>query len=164
MEQSEQAAPELGSQEVNPVFMQQLRELDIPEEAAKQAILRTRNVSAEEAAMYYFNKLENELLGDAEKVAPGKRLLMCFQSGTKVILLTHAVRFWNILTEEDGVNGPQLLGNQLYTAALASGVQKTLSITGPFFSVQDFPKCLLLRLPTTRILIAKRMFCLNLEE
>ncbi|XP_041081260.1 probable peptidyl-tRNA hydrolase 2 [Polyodon spathula] len=66
MEQSKQAAPESGSQEVNPVFMQQLRELDIPEEAAKQALLRTRNVSAEEAAMYYFNKLENEEEGDED--------------------------------------------------------------------------------------------------
>uniref|UniRef100_A0A674CV40 peptidyl-tRNA hydrolase n=1 Tax=Salmo trutta TaxID=8032 RepID=A0A674CV40_SALTR len=53
-----------GSQEVNPVYLQQLRELDIPEEAAKQALLHTRNVSAEEAAMYYFNKLENEEEGD----------------------------------------------------------------------------------------------------
>lgn len=26
-----------------------------------QALLHTRNVSAEEAAMYYFNKLENEV-------------------------------------------------------------------------------------------------------
>ncbi|KAG7478391.1 hypothetical protein MATL_G00080050 [Megalops atlanticus] len=60
MEPSEEPAPDLGSQEVNPIYLQQLRELDIPEEAAKQALLHTRNVSAEEAAMYYFNKLENE--------------------------------------------------------------------------------------------------------
>ncbi|XP_055765133.1 peptidyl-tRNA hydrolase 2, mitochondrial-like isoform X2 [Salvelinus fontinalis] len=56
----QQTGPDSGSQEVNPVYLQQLRELDIPEEAAKQALLHTRNVSAEEAAMYYFNKLENE--------------------------------------------------------------------------------------------------------
>lgn len=36
MEPSEQAVPDSGSQEVNPVYLQQLRELDIPEEAAKQ--------------------------------------------------------------------------------------------------------------------------------
>ncbi|KAG2471301.1 SETD5 protein, partial [Polypterus senegalus] len=36
MEQSEESAPESGPEEVNPVFFQQLRELDIPEEAAKQ--------------------------------------------------------------------------------------------------------------------------------
>ncbi|KAK5871898.1 hypothetical protein PBY51_012638 [Eleginops maclovinus] len=64
MEPSEQTGPDSGSQDVNPVFLQQLRELDIPEEAAKQALLHTRNVSAEEAAMYYFNKLENEEEGD----------------------------------------------------------------------------------------------------
>ncbi|KAJ7999602.1 hypothetical protein DPEC_G00196110 [Dallia pectoralis] len=65
MEPSEQqqTGPEV-SQEVNLVYLQQLRELDIPEEAAKQALLHTRNVSAEEAAMYYFNKLENEEEGD----------------------------------------------------------------------------------------------------
>uniref|UniRef100_A0A3Q2UXQ5 peptidyl-tRNA hydrolase n=1 Tax=Haplochromis burtoni TaxID=8153 RepID=A0A3Q2UXQ5_HAPBU len=56
------------SQDVNPVFLQQLRELDIPEEAAKQALLHTRNVSAEEAAMYYFNKLENEEEGDDDLI------------------------------------------------------------------------------------------------
>uniref|UniRef100_A0A3P9H141 peptidyl-tRNA hydrolase n=1 Tax=Oryzias latipes TaxID=8090 RepID=A0A3P9H141_ORYLA len=60
MEPSEEPGPELGPADVNPVFLQQLRELDIPEEAAKQALLQTGNVSAEEAAMYYFNKLENE--------------------------------------------------------------------------------------------------------
>ncbi len=36
MEPSEQSGLEPGSQDVNPVFLQQLRELDIPEEAAKQ--------------------------------------------------------------------------------------------------------------------------------
>ncbi|XP_031694822.1 probable peptidyl-tRNA hydrolase 2 [Anarrhichthys ocellatus] len=66
MEPTEQPGPD--SQEVNPVFLQQLRELDIPEEAAKQALLHTRNVSAEEAAMYYFNKLENEEEGDDDLV------------------------------------------------------------------------------------------------
>ncbi|KAG9352967.1 hypothetical protein JZ751_017543 [Albula glossodonta] len=66
MEPSEGSTPDSGSQEVNPVYLQQLRELDIPEEAAKQALLHTRNVSAEEAAMYYFNKLENEDEGDED--------------------------------------------------------------------------------------------------
>lgn len=36
MEPSEQSGPDSASQDVNPVFLQQLRELDIPEEAAKQ--------------------------------------------------------------------------------------------------------------------------------
>lgn len=36
MEPSELSGPDSGSQDVNPVFLQQLRELDIPEEAAKQ--------------------------------------------------------------------------------------------------------------------------------
>ncbi|KPP79983.1 putative peptidyl-tRNA hydrolase 2 [Scleropages formosus] len=66
MEASEQAGPDVGSQEANPVYLQQLRELDIPEEAAKQALIHTRNVSAEEAAIYYFNKLENEEEGDED--------------------------------------------------------------------------------------------------
>ncbi|XP_054883634.1 UBA_like_SF and PTH2 domain-containing protein [Poeciliopsis prolifica] len=66
MEPSEDTGSQWASQEVNPVFLQQLRELDIPEEAAKQALLHTRNVSAEEAAMYYFNKLENEEEGDED--------------------------------------------------------------------------------------------------
>ncbi|MGH0175276.1 UNVERIFIED_CONTAM: hypothetical protein FKN15_070310 [Acipenser sinensis] len=36
-----------------------------------QAILRTRNVSAEEAAMYYFNKLENEVAAQVGHAAVG---------------------------------------------------------------------------------------------
>ncbi|XP_017292597.1 UBA_like_SF and PTH2 domain-containing protein [Kryptolebias marmoratus] len=60
MEPSEEPETHSAFQDVNPLFLQQLRELDIPEEAAKQALVHTRNVSAEEAAMYYFNKLENE--------------------------------------------------------------------------------------------------------
>lgn len=36
MEPSEQSGPDSCSQDVNPVFLQQLRELDIPEEAARQ--------------------------------------------------------------------------------------------------------------------------------
>ncbi|KAG7283586.1 hypothetical protein CRUP_026513 [Coryphaenoides rupestris] len=64
MEPLEQPGPDTAAQEVDPGYLLQLRELDIPEEAAKQALLHTRNVSAEEAAMYYFNKLENEEEGD----------------------------------------------------------------------------------------------------
>lgn len=36
MEPSEQPGSDSGSQDANPMFLQQLRELDIPEEAAKQ--------------------------------------------------------------------------------------------------------------------------------
>lgn len=36
MEPSEEAETQSSLQEVNPLFLQQLRELDIPEEAAKQ--------------------------------------------------------------------------------------------------------------------------------
>ena len=36
MEPLEPSGPDAGAQEVNPVYLQQLRELDIPEEAAKQ--------------------------------------------------------------------------------------------------------------------------------
>ncbi|KAJ8400632.1 hypothetical protein AAFF_G00394010 [Aldrovandia affinis] len=66
MESLERSTPDSCSQEVNAVYLQQLLELDIPEEAAKQALLHTRNVSAEEAAMYYFNKLENEDESDVD--------------------------------------------------------------------------------------------------
>lgn len=44
MEPSEQSGPDSGSQDVNPVFLQQLRELDIPEEAAKQVGLYNLSV------------------------------------------------------------------------------------------------------------------------
>lgn len=35
--------------------------LSLPFLRTPQALLHTRNVSAEEAAIYYFNKLENEV-------------------------------------------------------------------------------------------------------
>lgn len=40
MEASEECPPDSAHQEVNPVFLQQLRELDIPEEAARQVCIR----------------------------------------------------------------------------------------------------------------------------
>uniref|UniRef100_A0A1A8K2M1 peptidyl-tRNA hydrolase n=1 Tax=Nothobranchius kuhntae TaxID=321403 RepID=A0A1A8K2M1_NOTKU len=66
MEASDESGTQSASEDVNPLFLQQLRELDIPEDAAKQALLHTQNVSAEEAAMYYFNKLENEEEADED--------------------------------------------------------------------------------------------------
>ncbi|XP_077567897.1 putative peptidyl-tRNA hydrolase 2 [Stigmatopora nigra] len=61
MESSKHPRPsDCANEDVNLVYLQQLRDLDIPEEAAKQALLRTLNVSAEDAAIYYFNKLDNE--------------------------------------------------------------------------------------------------------
>ncbi|XP_034023228.1 UBA_like_SF and PTH2 domain-containing protein isoform X2 [Thalassophryne amazonica] len=71
MEPIKQSGPESCSPDINPVFLQQLRELDIPEDAARQALLHTRNVSAEEAAMYYFNKLENEVAAQVGHAAVG---------------------------------------------------------------------------------------------
>ncbi|XP_030061259.1 probable peptidyl-tRNA hydrolase 2 [Microcaecilia unicolor] len=47
------------SLDVNPEYMQQLKDLDIPEEEAKKALILTGNVSAEEAAIFYFDSLEN---------------------------------------------------------------------------------------------------------
>lgn len=44
MEPSQQGGPDPASQEVNPVYLQQLRELDIPEEAAKQVTPMCLNV------------------------------------------------------------------------------------------------------------------------
>uniref|UniRef100_H3A3E2 peptidyl-tRNA hydrolase n=1 Tax=Latimeria chalumnae TaxID=7897 RepID=H3A3E2_LATCH len=48
------------SQEVNQEFLLQLRELAIPEDEAKKALILTGNISVEEAAMFYFNNLENK--------------------------------------------------------------------------------------------------------
>nr|XP_033782441.1 probable peptidyl-tRNA hydrolase 2 [Geotrypetes seraphini] len=48
------------SLDVNLEYMQQLKDLDIPEEEAKKALILTGNVSAEEAAIFYFDSLENQ--------------------------------------------------------------------------------------------------------
>ncbi|XP_068120905.1 probable peptidyl-tRNA hydrolase 2 [Hyperolius riggenbachi] len=48
--------------EVNPEYLEQLKDLDIPEEEAKKALILTGNFSAEEAAMFYFESLENHNL------------------------------------------------------------------------------------------------------
>ncbi|XP_069499334.1 probable peptidyl-tRNA hydrolase 2 [Ambystoma mexicanum] len=52
--------------EANPEYLQQLKDLDIPEEEAKKALILTGNVSAEEAAIFYFDSLENQNLEDDE--------------------------------------------------------------------------------------------------
>ncbi|XP_043932343.1 probable peptidyl-tRNA hydrolase 2 [Protopterus annectens] len=51
---------EAGDADVSLELLQQLRNLDIPEEDAKKALLLTGNVSAEDAAMFYFNLLDNK--------------------------------------------------------------------------------------------------------
>ncbi|KAG8436011.1 hypothetical protein GDO86_007200 [Hymenochirus boettgeri] len=49
-----------GIMEVNAEYLQQLRDLDIPEEEAKKALFLTGNISVEEAAIFYFDGLENQ--------------------------------------------------------------------------------------------------------
>ncbi|KAM4643739.1 putative peptidyl-tRNA hydrolase 2 [Discoglossus pictus] len=49
-----------GAMEVNTDYLQQLKDLDIPEEEARKALILTGNVSAEEAAIFYFDSLENQ--------------------------------------------------------------------------------------------------------
>ncbi|XP_063283604.1 probable peptidyl-tRNA hydrolase 2 [Pelobates fuscus] len=49
-----------GTMNVNVDYLQQLKDLDIPEEEAKKALILTGNVSAEEAAIFYFDSLEDQ--------------------------------------------------------------------------------------------------------
>ncbi|XP_071983497.1 probable peptidyl-tRNA hydrolase 2 [Engystomops pustulosus] len=62
MDAAEQEASDVTQEapEVNPQYLQQLKDLDIPEEEAKKALILTGNVSAEEAAIFYFDSLENQ--------------------------------------------------------------------------------------------------------
>uniref|UniRef100_A0A6I8R2U9 peptidyl-tRNA hydrolase n=1 Tax=Xenopus tropicalis TaxID=8364 RepID=A0A6I8R2U9_XENTR len=64
--EQESADEAQGAVEVNMDYLLQLKELDIPEEEAKKALIVTGNVSAEEAAIFYFESLErlNEELED----------------------------------------------------------------------------------------------------
>ncbi|OCT85895.1 probable peptidyl-tRNA hydrolase 2 isoform X2 [Xenopus laevis] len=57
-----------GAMEVNLDYLLQLKELDIPEEEAKKALIVTGNISAEEAAIFYFESLErlNEEMEDEQ--------------------------------------------------------------------------------------------------
>ncbi|KAM8930174.1 putative peptidyl-tRNA hydrolase 2 isoform 2-T2 [Pelodytes ibericus] len=56
-----------ATMEVNTDYLQQLKDLDIPEEEAKKALIVTGNVSAEEAAIFYFDSLEDQNLGGDEE-------------------------------------------------------------------------------------------------
>ncbi|XP_075690179.1 putative peptidyl-tRNA hydrolase 2 isoform X2 [Rhinoderma darwinii] len=46
--------------EVNAQYLLQLKDLDIPEDEARKALILTGNVSAEEAAIFYFDSLDNQ--------------------------------------------------------------------------------------------------------
>lgn len=61
MEPSEQSGPDSASQDVNPMFLQQLRELDIPEEAAKQVGSFFRGPHLEEHPMRNMNWKERKI-------------------------------------------------------------------------------------------------------
>ncbi|XP_067854627.1 UBA_like_SF and PTH2 domain-containing protein isoform X3 [Heptranchias perlo] len=63
------------TKEVNSVFLQQLMELGISEEKAKEALIKTGNQSSDSAALFYFSELEmfsgfevGESLSDAYKM------------------------------------------------------------------------------------------------
>ncbi|XP_018413471.1 PREDICTED: probable peptidyl-tRNA hydrolase 2 [Nanorana parkeri] len=71
MEAHEEAVSDAPQEamEVNPEYLKQLRDLDIPEEEAKKALFLTGNISAEEAAMFYFESLENHnLVADEDEL------------------------------------------------------------------------------------------------
>lgn len=53
MEASEECPPDSAHQEVNPVFLQQLRELDIPEEAARQVCIRHLSNTSPELLVHH---------------------------------------------------------------------------------------------------------------
>ncbi|XP_062923733.1 UBA_like_SF and PTH2 domain-containing protein [Mobula hypostoma] len=48
----------MAETQVNSVFLQQLMELGISEEKAKEALIKTGNQSSDSAALFYFNGLE----------------------------------------------------------------------------------------------------------
>ncbi|XP_060691089.1 UBA_like_SF and PTH2 domain-containing protein [Hemiscyllium ocellatum] len=48
----------MAETEVNPVFLQQLMELGISEDKAKEALIKTGNQSSDSAALFYFSELE----------------------------------------------------------------------------------------------------------
>ncbi|XP_053325370.1 probable peptidyl-tRNA hydrolase 2 [Spea bombifrons] len=58
--EQESSDTEPGAMEVNAGYLQQLKDLDIPEEEAKKALILTGNISAEEAAIFYFDSLEDQ--------------------------------------------------------------------------------------------------------
>ncbi|XP_044157475.1 probable peptidyl-tRNA hydrolase 2 [Bufo gargarizans] len=62
MDTCEQEAADVAQEdpEVNAQYLQQLKDLDIPEDEARKALILTGNVSAEEAAIFYFDSLENQ--------------------------------------------------------------------------------------------------------
>ncbi|XP_029456980.1 probable peptidyl-tRNA hydrolase 2 [Rhinatrema bivittatum] len=68
------AAPR--SLDVNPEYMQQLKDLDIPEEEAKKALILTGNVSAEEAAIFYFDSLEDQNQEEEEEQSQYKMVFV----------------------------------------------------------------------------------------
>ncbi|XP_051931274.1 UBA_like_SF and PTH2 domain-containing protein isoform X2 [Hippocampus zosterae] len=145
MEPSRQTCPpDSICQDVNPVFFQQLRDLDIPEEAAEQALLHTGNVSAEEAAMYYFNKLENEIAAQVGHAAVG--LYQALQdknswremawkwdhSGAKKIVVrgTSVAHLLELQAQALSLNLPTYLVQDAGLTHVASGSRTVLAVMG----------------------------------
>ncbi|KAG8557176.1 hypothetical protein GDO81_018356 [Engystomops pustulosus] len=89
MNAAEQEASDVTQEapEVNPQYLQQLKDLDIPEEEAKKALILTGNVSAEEAAIFYFDSLENQnpIAAQVGHGAVGLYQLMLRNSKTKEV-------------------------------------------------------------------------------
>ncbi|XP_042195654.1 UBA_like_SF and PTH2 domain-containing protein isoform X2 [Callorhinchus milii] len=90
-------------QEVNPVFLQQLVDLGIPEKNAREALIVTENQSSDAAALYYFNEAQmpTEHCSQSCKMVFVVNTELCMGAGKMAAQVAHAaVGLYQTMTDE----------------------------------------------------------------
>ncbi|XP_078270250.1 putative peptidyl-tRNA hydrolase 2 [Rhinoraja longicauda] len=98
----------MAETEVNTVFLQQLMELGISEDKAKEALVKTGNQSSDSAAMFYFSELEmfsgleaNESLSDEYKMVLVVNMELTMGIGKVAAQVAHAaLGLYQMMVEE----------------------------------------------------------------
>ncbi|XP_069792788.1 probable peptidyl-tRNA hydrolase 2 [Narcine bancroftii] len=106
----------MAETEVNSVFLQQLMELGISEEKAKEALIKTGNQSSDSAALFYFSELEmlpgfevNETFNNEYKMVLVVNMELTMGIGKIAAQVAHAaLGLYQMMTEESD-NWQQIL-------------------------------------------------------
>ncbi|XP_051874173.1 UBA_like_SF and PTH2 domain-containing protein [Pristis pectinata] len=107
----------MAEMEVNSVFLQQLMELGISEEKAKEALIKTGNQSSDSAALFYFSELEmfpglevNESLNKEYKMVLVVNMELTMGIGKVAAQVAHgALGLYQMMMMEESDNWQQML-------------------------------------------------------
>ncbi|XP_048403218.1 UBA_like_SF and PTH2 domain-containing protein [Stegostoma tigrinum] len=147
------------TEEVNPVFLQQLMELGISEDKAKEALIKTGNQCSDSAALFYFSELElfsglevGGSVNDVYKMVFVVNMELTMGVGKVAAQVAHAAvglyqvmleeshNFRQMLTTWDNDGGKKIVLRGQSTEHILELQEKACQLQLPNFLVQDAGK------------------------